>query len=116
MSPLCKLEREDLLCAVQLAAFPAFHLFNLVKRQERQHLDALQNVAVVYVSPVLVEIERGSFVRVKPHGVAGGFAHLLALRIGEQGDGHGCGILAEFSADELRAAEHVAPLVVAAEL
>lgn len=41
--------------------FPAFHLFNLVKRQERQHLDALQNVAVVYVSPVLARNRTGKF-------------------------------------------------------
>ena len=40
----------------------------------------------------------------------------MTLRVGQQRDGHRVCVLAELAADELRAAEHVGPLVVAAEL
>ena len=92
------------------------HLVYLLKRQEGQHTDALEHVAVTDIAPVLIELIGAGLVRVEPHGVAGGLAHLVPLRVGKQGDGHGVGVLAELAAYEFRAAEHVAPLVVAAEL
>ena len=74
------------------------------------------HIGVADVAPVLVELERAGLVGVKPDGVARGLAHLLALGVGQQRDGHGVGILAQLAADQLGAAQHVAPLVVAAEL
>ena len=107
---------KDLLGAVELAALPVIHLVDLRKRQEGEHPDALEHVGVGHVAPILVEVKGAGLVGVKPHGVAGGLAHLVALRVGEQGDGHGVRILAELAADQLGAAQHIGPLVVAAEL
>ncbi len=92
------------------------HLVDLLQRQEGQHADALEHVGIAHVAPVLVELEGAGLVGVQPDGIAGGLAHLLALGVQQQGDGHGIGILAQLAADQLRAAQHVAPLVVAAEL
>ena len=113
---LGQLVGQNLLGLVQLAALPGVHLVNLLQGQEGEHADALEHVGVAHVAPVLVEIEGAGLVGVQPHGVAGGLAHLLALGIGEQGDGHGVGVLAQLAADKLGAAQHVAPLVVAAKL
>ena len=107
---------KDLLGAVELAALPLVHLVDLLERQEGQHTDALQNVRVADVAPILVEVVGACLVRVEPHRAAGGLAHLLALAVHQQRDGHGVRVLAELPADQLRAAEHIAPLVVAAEL
>ena len=38
------------------------------------------------------------------------------MRVGQQGDGHSISILAQLAADKLGAAQHIAPLVIAAEL
>ena len=107
---------QDLLCLVQALILPGGHLVDLLQRQEGQHPDALHDIGVADVAPVLVELEGAGLVGVEPDGVAGGLAHLLALGVGQQGDGHGVGVLAQLAADELSAAQHVAPLVVAAEL
>ena len=116
MDHLRQLVGQNLLGLVQLLALPVVHLVDLLQRQEGQHTDALENVRVADVAPVLVELERARLVGVKPDGVARSFAHLLALRVGQQRDGHGVGILAQLAADQLGAAQHVAPLVIAAKL
>ena len=107
---------QDLLGLVQLLVLPGGHLVDLLQRQEGQHPNALHDVGVVHVAPVLVELEGAGLVGVQPDRVAGGLAHLLALGVGQQGDGHGVGVLAQLAADQLGAAQHIAPLVVAAEL
>ena len=107
---------KDLLSGVQLTALPGIHLVDLLQRQEGQHPDALQHIGISHVPPVLVEVVGRGLVGVQPHGAAGGLAHLLALAVHQQRDGHGVRVLAELPADQLRAAEHIAPLVVAAEL
>ena len=107
---------EDLFRAVELAAHPRFHLRDLIEREEGEELDALEHIRIVDIAPVLVEVEGGGLVRVEPDRVAGCLAHLVALRVGQQRDRHGGSVLAELAADQLGAAEHVAPLVVAAEL
>ena len=89
---------------------------DLLERQERQHPQAFQDVSVRYISPVLVEIERRGLVRIEPYRAALRLAHLLALGIEQQGDRHRVCILAELPADQLGTAEHVAPLIVSAEL
>ena len=116
VNELGQLIGENLLGAVELAAFPAAHFVDFLQRQEGQHADAFQHVRVVHVAPVLEEVVGGSLLRVEPHRALGGLAHLLALGIEQQGNGHGVGVLAELAADQLRAAEHIRPLVVAAEL
>ncbi len=112
----CELICEDLFCLVKLAALPGCHFIDLLERQEREHSDALHNVGIVYVAPVLIEIVRRCLVGVEPNGVAGGLTHFLALRVCEKCDGHCMSILAELAADKLCASEHIGPLVIAAEL
>ena len=92
------------------------HFVDLLQRQEGQHPDALEHIGVIHIAPVLIEIIGGSLVGIKPDGIPGGLAHLLSLAVGQQGDGHGIGILAELAADQLGAAQHIRPLVVPAEL
>ena len=111
-----ELEGQDLLGFVELRALPAVHLVDLLQGQEGEHAHALLHVRVLHVAPVLVEVEGAGLFRVQPHGVARGLAHLFALGVGEQGDGHGEGVLAQLAADELGAPQHVGPLVVAAKL
>ena len=113
---LRQLVGQNLLGLVQLLTLPVVHLVDLLQRQEGQHTDALEHIRVADVAPVLVELERARLVGVKPDGVARGLAHLLALGVGQQRDRHGVGILAQLAADQLGAAQHVAPLVVPAEL
>ena len=113
---LGQLEGKDLLSLVEALIFPGAHLIDLLQRQEGQHPDALHDICIADVAPVLIELEGAGLVGVEPDGVAGGLTHLLSLRIGQQGDGHGVGILAQLAADQLGAAQHIAPLVIAAEL
>ena len=107
---------QNVLGLVELGAFPGGHGVDLLQRQEGQHTDALQHVGVIHIAPVLEELEGAGLVGIQPHSAAGGLAHLLALGVQQQGDGHGVGVLAQLSADQLGTAQHVAPLVVAAEL
>ena len=111
-----QLPGQNLLGLIQLGVLPAVHLVNLLQGQEGEQTDALHHVRVPHVAPVLVEVVRTGLVGVQPHGVARRLAHLIALGVGEQGDGHAVGVLAQLAADELRAAQHVGPLVVAAAL
>ena len=113
---LGQLEGEDLLGLVEALVLPGAHLVDLLQRQEGQHTDALHDIRIADVAPVLVELEGAGLVGVEPDGVASGLAHLLALRVGQQGDGHSISILAQLAADKLGAAQHIAPLVIAAEL
>ena len=107
---------EDFLCLVQLCTFPVIHRLDLLKRQEGQHTDALEHVCIIDIAPVLIEIVRRSLIRIEPNCAGSGLAHLLALGVEQQSDGHRVRVLAQLAADQLCTAEHVAPLVVAAEL
>ena len=111
-----QLIRQDDLGFVQLAALPFVHLIDLLERQESQHTQALEDVRVAHVPPVLIEIIGTGLIGIQPYGAFGGLAHLLALGIEQQGDGHGVRVLAQLFADQLGAGQHVAPLVIAAEL
>ena len=116
MDQIGQLIGQNFLSLVELAALPLIHFVNLLQRQESQHSDTLEYVRVAYVPPILVEIIGRSLVGVQPNRAGGGLAHFLALRVHEQGDGHGIGVLAQLAADQLRTAQHIAPLVVTAEL
>ena len=116
MNQLRQLVGQDLLGIVELRTLPGGHLVDLLQGQEREHTDALQHVGIVDVAPVLEELKGAGLVGVKPHRALSGLAHLVALGVQQQGDGHGVGVLAQLLADQLRAAQHIAPLVVAAEL
>ena len=108
--------RQLFLCAIQITARQFFILRNLFKRYKGQHLHAFDDIGIVHIAPILEKVIGRRFVRIQPNRVSGGFAHFISLRIGQQRDGHGIGVLAELPADEFRTAEHVAPLIVAAEL
>ena len=116
MYHLRELIGKDLLGFVELLTLPAVHLVDLLERQECQHTDALEHIGIVNVAPVLVELKGRGLIRVEPDGALGGLAHLFALGIEQERNRHSVCIFAELTADELRAAEHVRPLVVAAEL
>ena len=116
MNQLCKLVCEYLLTLVELASLPAGHSLDLLDGEEGQHANALHYVRVGYVSPVLEELERRGLFRVEPYCALLGLAHLLALGVEEQRDSHSVSVLAELLADKLGAAQHICPLVVAAEL
>jgi len=107
---------EDLFLLVDPAVIPLFHLLDLFDGEEGEHADALHDVRVIHVSPVLIELKGSGLVRVKPDRVACGLSHLVSLGVGEKGDGEGMGVLAQFLADEFGAGKHVAPLVIPAEL
>ena len=79
MYHLGQLVGQDLLGAVQLAALPLIHFVNLLQRQEGKHANALENIAVANIAPILVEIEGAGLIGIKPNGVAGSFSHLVAL-------------------------------------
>ena len=85
-----------------------------VHRQEGQQPQALLHVRIINVAPVLVEIERGSFVRVKPQRALFSLAHLPAVVGQQQLERAGECLFAVLAAHQVRAAEHVAPLVIAA--
>ena len=112
-----QLEGQPFLGGIQLGAFQgAFHLLDLLDGDEGQKLHALHHIRVIHIPPVLEEVVGRGLLRIQPDGAGLGFAHLFALGIEQQGDGHGGGVLAQLLADQFGAAQHVAPLVVAAEL
>ena len=116
MHQLCQLKGQDLFGLVDPRVLPAGHLVDLLQRQERQHAEALDHIGVAHVAPVLEELIGRGLLRVEPYGVAGCLAHFVSLRVRQQSDGHGVDVFAQLFADELCAAEHIAPLVVSAEL
>ena len=116
MDHVSQLPSQNLLGLVEVTALPLLHLGNLLHGQEGQQTDALENIGIVHIAPVLVEVIGRSLVGVEPHGITSGLAHLVAVGVGQQCDGHAVCVLAELLADELRTAQHIAPLVVAAEL
>ena len=107
---------QDLFRRIELRALPGIHLIDLLQGKEGQHADTSEHIRVRHISPVLIELERGCLLRVKPYGAGLGLAHLLALGVQKQCDRHGACVLAQLPADQLRTRQHVAPLVVAAEL
>ena len=116
MDQLRELKGQDLLGGIELRALPLVHLVDLLNGQEGEHPQAFEHIGVTHVAPVLVEVVRAGFVGVQPYGTGLGLAHLLALGVEQQCDGHGVGVFAQLAADELGAAQHVGPLVVSAEL
>ena len=76
-----KLICEDLLSGVELAALPFVHLVYLLKRQEGQHSQALENIGVADIAPILIEIIGRGLFGVEPNRAGLGFTHLLALGI-----------------------------------
>ncbi len=107
---------QNLLGLIQALILPGAHLINLLQRQEGEHPDALHHIGIAHIAPVLVELKGTGLIGVQPDGIAGSLAHLLALGVGQQRNGHGVSILAQLAADQLSAAQHVAPLVIAAKL
>ena len=75
---LRRLERQDLLGAVQVGALEALEIGDLVQRHEREHAQEATHVGVLGVAPVLVVVVGRGEPRIQPHGVAGGLAELLA--------------------------------------
>ena len=96
-------------------AFQVAQAAYFVHGQEGKQAQALLYIGVVDVSPVLVEIVGGEFLRIQPYGAAYGLTHFLALAVGQQGVGHAVGRLTVLPADQFHAGNHVGPLVVAAQ-
>ena len=116
MNKGCKLISEDLFCFIELAALPAAHFIYLLQRQECKHPDAFEHIIVTDVSPVLIKLIGTCLVRIKPDCIAGSLSHFIALRVCKERYRHSMGVFAEFFTDQLSAAEHIAPLIITAEL
>ena len=101
---------------IQLASLPGIHLVDLLKRQECQHTDTFQYVCIADISPILVEIKRGRFIRIQPYRSGLCLAHLLSLGVEKQCDRHRTCVFSEFAADQFRSCQHIAPLIVSSEL
>ena len=107
---------QYLLGVVQRGAALGAKRAYLVHGYEGEQAQTLFHVRVVYIAPVLIEIVYAGLVGVEPQGALLGLTHLLSLAGGEEGGGEAvCGLLL-LLADKLYAAQHVAPLVVAAHL
>ena len=110
-------KRQPLLGLVQLCALQCLlHFLDLLNGDKGQKLHALDDIGVIHVPPVLEEIVRRGLFRIQPDCAGLGLAHLFALGVQKEGNGHGAGVLPQLLPDQLRAAQHIAPLVVAAEL
>ena len=116
MNELGNLISENLFSLVDSCAFYVAQTMNLFHRHEGQQGHAVLHVAVVDIAPILVEFIRRGFFRIKPESALFGFAHLAAIAGGQKLAGHAEGRLLILTADQLNAAEHVGPLVVAAQL
>ena len=116
MNQLSYFESKDFFGFVDLGAFQAGQTLHLIHGQECQHAQALLHIRIAYISPVLVELVGGGAFRREPQRALGGFAHLLAFAVGQQGEGHTVDFLAGHLAGEVHAADDVGPLVVSAEL
>ena len=93
-----------------------FHILDFLHRHKGQHLQALDHVCVVDISPVLVELIGGSLSRIQPYSAFFRLTHFLPLGIEQQGNGHGISVLAQLLADQLRTSQHICPLVISAKL
>ena len=92
------------------------HFLYLLDRNECEHLQALDNISVANVSPVLIELVWRSFFRVEPYSALFCLAHFLALRVKKQSDSHCISVLAKLLSNKLSTAQHISPLIVTAEL
>ena len=92
------------------------HFLYLFDRNECEHLQALDNVSVTNVSPILIELVWRSLFRVEPYSALFCLAHFLALRVKKQSDSHCISVLAKLLSDKLSTAQHISPLIVTAEL
>ena len=110
------LVRQHLLGLVDLAALQRAQAPHLVHRQEGQQREALFHVLIVHVAPVLVEVVGRGLLGVEPQRARLGLAHLAAVVRQQQLEGYRERVLALLAADEVRAGQYVAPLVVAAQL
>ena len=116
MDELGDLVGENLLGFVDLAVLERTQTTNLVHRQEGQQTEALFDVLIVNIAPVLVEVVRAGLRRIEPKCALLGLAHFTTVMGQQQLEGAGKRIFTLLAADEIRAAQHVAPLVVAAHL
>ena len=117
MNEGCKLICKHLFSLVELCALHcSLHFLDLLNGEEGKKLQALDNIAVAHVSPVLEELVGRGLFGVKPYSALFGLAHLLALGVCKEGDGHSVSVLCKLLSDKLCAAQHICPLVVAAEL
>ena len=108
---------KHFLDGIQLLTFLLLILRDLVQRNEGEQLQAFDHVGIADISPVLVELIRARLVRIQPHRALRGLAHLVALGVREQRDGHGLRIgTRNLAADQFTACKHVRPLVIASEL
>ena len=103
MNQLGELEGEPLFCCVDALVAVRAELRDLFKRQKRQELEALLDVVVRRIAPVLIEFVGARLVLVQPDGALLRLAHLLALARREQGKRHRKGGLLLLAADEVGA-------------
>ena len=116
MHQLGYLVSEHFLGLVEFGPFQRGQLVDLFHRKEREHPETFVNVRIRHIPPVLVELIGRRSVRIQPEGTLLRLTHLLSLAGCKQGEGHCIRLLVEHAAAQLHTAQHVGPLVVAAEL
>ena len=116
MDERCQLICQNFFFLIDPSVFPVFHLFNFRKRKECQHSQTSHHVIIADISPVLVKFKRRRFFRIQPDSSVCRLAHLFAFAVHQQSNRHCIGIFSCLSADQIRSRQHIAPLVVAAEL
>ena len=114
MHQLCDLKGEDLLGLVDFRVLQGAEAAHLAHRQEGQEGQALFDILIIHIAPVLIEMIGRRFLRIEPEGAGFGFAHLAPVMGQEQLEGAGKGLLIFLLAHQVRAAEHVAPLIITA--
>ena len=78
------LEGKDLLCPVDLLILERGEPLHFLHGKEGEHPQALVDVCISHVSPVLIEFIGRCLVCIQPEGSLLGLAHLLSLRGGEK--------------------------------
>ena len=116
MNHLGDLKGQHALGLVDLLAGQRAQAAHLVHGQEGEQPQEALHVLVTHVAPILVELKGRGARGIQPQGALFGLAHLLAVVRHDELAGEGEGVLVLLAADEVRAGEHVAPLVVPAHL
>ena len=70
---------KDFLDRIERLSFLLCILIDLFKRNEGEELHALDDIGVADIPPVLIEVIRGSLVRIEPDRTLRCLAHLLAF-------------------------------------
>ncbi|MPM87815.1 hypothetical protein SDC9_134915 [bioreactor metagenome] len=108
---------QDFLGAVDAAVGLRAQAFHFRHRQRGEKGQQFPELRIVAIAPELVVVENRRPLHVKPDIVAaGGFAELHAVAVEQQRKGHAEDFILRHAADQIDSGDHIAPLILAAEL